>query len=237
VKGFEALVRWQHPQRGLLEPAAFIDIAEETGSIHELGAWVLEEACRQTVIWNAARPDAAPLRISVNLSARQMTRPALAGLVESVLDRYGIAPAQLALELTETVLIEQTRQSTATLCALDELGVQLVLDDFGTGYSSLSHLKRFPLSELKLDRSYVAGLGSDTGDTAIVGAVLGIARVLGMSVTAEGIETAEQVAALQALGCPLGQGFHFARPLPAAEATRVLEMPALWLKGFAPARD
>jgi EAL domain-containing protein (putative c-di-GMP-specific phosphodiesterase class I) len=135
------------------------------------------------------------------------------------------------------VLIEQTRQSTATLQALDELGVQLVLDDFGTGYSSLSHLKRFPLSELKLDRSYVAGLGSDTGDTAIVGAVLGIARTLGMSVTAEGVETAEQVVALQALGCPLAQGFHFARPLPPGEATRLLEMPALWLEGFALARD
>ncbi|PZS36196.1 MAG: GGDEF domain-containing response regulator [Pseudonocardiales bacterium] len=213
VVGVEALARWQHPVRGLLEPEAFIAAAEETGLIIGLGAWVLEEACRQWHAWEAA--GAVVPRMSVNLSARQLAQPDLAEVVARVLADTRTDPGSLSLEITESTVVADEGSAIAALYALKDQGVAIGLDDFGTGYASLSLLKRIPVDVLKVDRSFVAGLGVDPKDAPIVTAVVGLADALRLTVIAEGVETSEQVYALRAMGCRYAQGFYFWPPLPA----------------------
>jgi diguanylate cyclase (GGDEF)-like protein/PAS domain S-box-containing protein len=216
VGGVEALVRWQHPERGLLRPGDFIGIAEETGLIGPIGEWVLGEACEQVARWSADRPDSRPLTltVAVNLSARQMAGPGLVEAVKHAIARTGIDPASLCLEITESQLVSDA-DATRTLLALKGLGVRLAIDDFGTGYSSLSYLKRLPVDTVKIDSSFVEGLGRRADDRAIVSAMIKMAHALGLSVVAEGVETQAQAEELRALGCDVGQGFLWAQPLPA----------------------
>jgi EAL domain-containing protein (putative c-di-GMP-specific phosphodiesterase class I) len=226
--GVEALLRWRHPQRGEVPPSEFIPIAEENGLIEPIGRWVLEHACRQAAQWYQARPDAAPLTMSVNLSAVQVRR-SLPDVVRSVLRSTGLDPACLSLEITETVMVRDAEGLGEVLQALKALGVRLVLDDFGTGYSSLSYLTRLPLDVLKVDRSFVDGLGSESRDTAITETIIAMSRALSLDVVAEGVETVEHVRELSRLGCGLAQGFHFSRAVPAEEITRALEQGPHWL--------
>ncbi len=223
IVGVEALLRWRHPERGEIPPSEFIPIAEENGLIEPIGRWVLEHACRQAAQWYQARPDAAPLTMSVNLSAVQVTRRSLPDVVRSVLRSTGLDPTCLSLEITETVMVRDAEGLGEVLGALKALGVRLVLDDFGTGYSSLSYLTRLPLDVLKVDRSFVDGLGSEPRDTAITETIIAMSRALSLDVVAEGVETADHVRELSRLGCGLAQGFHFSRAVPAAEITRALE--------------
>jgi diguanylate cyclase (GGDEF)-like protein/PAS domain S-box-containing protein len=216
----EALVRWRHPVRGAVPPDTFIPVAEETGMIVPLGRWVLRTACRQAREWNSL---GHALTVSVNLSAREFQDPALAADVAHILAGTRLAPGRLRLEITERLAMRDAAATTATLAALRALGVQVAIDDFGTGYSSLAYLKRFPVDVLKVDRAFVGGLGTNPEDTAIVGAMIGLGRTLGLAVTAEGVETAAQVAHLRALGCTSAQGYYFARPLDAEVLTTLLE--------------
>ena len=213
--GAEALARWHHPVAGLLEAGAFIELAEDSGLILDLGEWVLNEACRQAGEWHRERPD-FPLTIRVNLSARQIAQPHLVDQVVAAMAAGGIEPSSLCLEITETALMSDPAAGLRVLQDLRSLGVELAIDDFGTGYSSLSYLKRFPVDVLKIDRSFVDGLGDDPEDTAIVTAIISLARALGLRVVAEGVETRRQLDELRRLGCDRGQGFMFARPRPAA---------------------
>ena len=230
IVGLEALVRWQHPTRGLVAPLSFIPVAEETGLIIPLGRWVLETACRQAREWMEAFP-ASRLVMSVNLSARQFTQPDLVQQVAAILAETGLPPELLELEITESVMMDQTEAGTRALRALRVLGVKLVLDDFGTGYSSLAYLKHLPLDTIKIDRSFVNGLEADDANLPIVQAVIALAHGLGISVVAEGIETAGQLARLRALGCDRGQGFFYARPMPPAD------LGPLLVAGIAPEAD
>jgi diguanylate cyclase (GGDEF)-like protein len=214
VLGMEALLRWEHPTRGLVPPLAFIPVAEETGLILPIGRWVLETACHQMRDWQRRFMAASGMSMSVNLSARQFADSSLVTSVATILDHAGLQPGQLELEITESVVMDQSEASVERLRGLRVLGVRLVLDDFGTGYSSLSYLRRLPLDTIKVDRSFVAGLGSDPADIPIVKAVIALAHGLGIDVVAEGIETAEQLASLRELACDRGQGYLFARPLP-----------------------
>jgi diguanylate cyclase (GGDEF)-like protein len=222
VLGAEALVRWNHPERGLLSPGHFIPIAEEVGLIVPIGEWVLRTACREAVMWGHERLDELPLSVAVNLSARQVSNPRVVQTVRNALEMTGLQPQLLELEITESALIEEADRPRDNLHALRELGVKLVLDDFGTGYSSLTYLKRFALDGLKIDRSFTDGLGVDPDDTAIVSAVTGMAKGLGLAVTAEGVETEAQRSELRRLGCRRAQGYHFGRPMPAREFRRVI---------------
>ncbi len=224
VEGVEALVRWQHPTRGLLEPKEFIALAEETGLIVPIGAYVLREACRQAQRWRAAGPGGAPLGMNINLSARQFARPSLPGLVAEVLAETGVDPASIWFEITESVLMEDAESTTAALAQLKALGVSLAIDDFGTGYSSLAYLKRFPVDKVKVDRAFVDGLLGDPEDAAIVAAVVNLAHNLDLRAVAEGVETAEQAARLRDLGCDLGQGFYFGAPGTAERLSAYLRL-------------
>ena len=219
--GAEALARWHHPVDGLLEAGAFIELAEDSGLILDLGAWVLDQACRQAGEWHRERPD-FKLMIRVNLSARQIAQPDLVDLVVAALDKGGIESSSLCLEITETALMADPAAGLKVLQDLRGLGVELAIDDFGTGYSSLSYLKRFPVDVLKIDRSFVDGLGDDPEDTAIVTAIISLGRALGLRVVAEGVETQRQLAELRRLGCDRGQGFMFAKPAPAPKLWDVL---------------
>jgi diguanylate cyclase (GGDEF)-like protein len=221
IVGFEALVRWQHPVRGLVPPLAFIPLAEETGLIVPLGRWVLETACRQAVRWHASRPGGPRLLMSVNLSARQFVQPDLVDQVDTILAETGMDPTLLELEITESVVMDQSEAGVRTLSRLRDMGVRLVLDDFGTGYSSLSYLRHLPLDTIKIDRTFVAGLDGQA-DRSIVEAVISLAHGLRISVVAEGIETEDQFEMLRAMGCDVGQGYLFARPMAAADAGRLL---------------
>ncbi len=223
----EALVRWKHPQRGLLFPADFVGLSEETGLIVPLGRWVLHEACRQTRQWQLAAP-AMKLAISVNLSARQLQQPGLVEEIDAVLRETRLDPSALRLEITETVVMHDAPTTLAKLEALKALGVQLAIDDFGTGYSSLGYLKRFPVDTLKIDRSFVKGIGRDVEDSAIVRAVITVAKSLGLSVTAEGIETADQLDQLRTLGCDHGQGYFFAKPMTSDRVPALLVATSPW---------
>jgi diguanylate cyclase (GGDEF)-like protein/PAS domain S-box-containing protein len=225
----EALVRWDHPERGRISPGDFIPVAEENGLIEPIGRWVLEHACRQAAEWCRERPDCAPLTMSVNLSAAQVANPALAETVATVLRVTGLDPTCLALELTESMLVGDDEELFETLIALKALGVRLVLDDFGTGYSSLSYLTRLPLDALKVDRSFVDGLGTESRDTAVTEAIVAMSRALSLRVVGEGAETEQQVVELARLGCDLMQGFYFSRPVPAQEITRMLTEGPAWL--------
>ena len=220
VVGFEALVRWQHPRRGQVPPLSFIPLAEETGLIHPLGRWVLETACRQAAAWRDAH-EGSNLVMSVNLSGRQFAQPDLVDEVAGILIESRLAPEALELEITKSVVMDESEVGVRTLRRLRDLGVRLVLDDFGTGYSSLSYLKHLPLDTIKIDRSFVAGLSEDA-DRSIVEAVVPLAHGLRIGVVAEGIETEAQRRRLIELGCGLGQGYLFSRPVPAAEAGRLL---------------
>jgi diguanylate cyclase (GGDEF)-like protein len=215
--GYEALLRWFHPQRGLIGPDRFIPLAEETGLIVPMGEWVLNEACREAASLSNG-DDEGDLVMGVNLSFRQVAQPKLRGLVARALDQSGLDPSRLCLELTESVLMENSDQAISTLRALKSLGVQLALDDFGTGYSSLSYLQRFPVDTVKIDRSFVNRLGTDADGSAIVDAVLRIGEVLDLEVVAEGVETDNQQAELRGLGCRIAQGYLFGRPQPAEVA-------------------
>ncbi len=235
ITGLEALVRWQHPERGLLDPGEFISIAEDSGLIEPIGRWVQGAACRQTLIWHEQRPDARPFDISVNLSARQVAHRDLPAAVSEILERTGLDPIHLRLEITETVLVEESATAIATLEALSELGVGLVLDDFGTGYSSLAYLNRFPFDALKIDRSFVEALGVEQERTAIIEAIIGMARALSLDVIAEGVENEVQLSELRRLDCDFGQGHLFSRALPPAKVERLLA-EEVGYSGMLPAR-
>jgi diguanylate cyclase (GGDEF)-like protein/PAS domain S-box-containing protein len=229
VVGVEALLRWEHPERGLISPDDFIHVAEENGLIEPIGRWVLERASRQAAYWYAARPDAAPIEMSVNLSAVQVAHRDPAEVVATVLRATGLDPGCLTLEITESVMLADAEGLTEALRALKALGVRLVLDDFGTGYSSLAYLTRLPLDALKVDRSFIDGLGTEPRDTAITEAIVAMSHALSLQVVGEGAETALQVAELARMGCDFVQGYHFSRPVPAHEITRMLHHGPAWL--------
>ena len=222
VVAVEALVRWQHPERGLLEPVEFIGVAEDSGLIGALGDWVLAAACRDGASWQRRFDRPEPLLVCVNASPRQLADAAFPARVADVMDRSGLPPGSLALEITESVLMEEAHAPVTVLAGLRKYGLRLMLDDFGTGYSSLAYLKRFPLDVLKIDRSFIAGLGHDEDDAAIVAAVIEMARQLGLIVVAEGVERPEQLERLRELGCDRVQGRLIAGPMPAAGVERLM---------------
>jgi EAL domain-containing protein (putative c-di-GMP-specific phosphodiesterase class I) len=218
--GVEALVRWQHPELGLVSPARFIPLAEEAGLIGMIGEWVLREACRQMLAW-----DAAGLHIpcvAVNLSVQQLERETLLPLVADVLASSGLDGARLELEVTESMIMGESGQALNVLQGLRELGVKLAIDDFGTGYSSLSYLKRLPIHRLKIDKSFVRESHIDPDDAAIATAIIGMAKGLGIGVTAEGVENEEQLAFLKQAGCQIVQGYYFGTPLPAEDLVKLV---------------
>ena len=222
VIGFEALVRWQHSERGLVSPMDFIPVAEETGLIVPIGRWVLREACRQMSEWKRRDASAAPLFISVNLSGKQFTQPDLLGQVTRTLEETGLDPRSLKLEITESVVMENIEAAVETLESLRSLGVEMSIDDFGTGYSSLSYLHRLPIDTLKVDRSFVSRMASNNENTEIVRTIVTLAQSLDMKVVAEGVETSEQLSQLQILRCEGAQGYLFSRPLDAEAAGALL---------------
>ncbi|HTB98059.1 MAG TPA: EAL domain-containing protein [Terracidiphilus sp.] len=225
IVGVEALIRWRHPERGLIAPMEFIPKAEECGVILPIGDWGLEEACRQIQKWNREDPRNISLRVGVNLSARQFARPGLADHVEALLMEAGMSGRQLGLEMTESSLIPNMRTAAKVLSGLRELGVSLLMDDFGTGYSSLNYLHSFPFDVLKIDRSFVVRMTEGEQALQIVRTIIELARVLGMDVVAEGIETREQYRLLRQLGCKYGQGFLFARPMSVSKVSALLRLP------------
>jgi diguanylate cyclase (GGDEF)-like protein/PAS domain S-box-containing protein len=218
----EALVRWNHPTKGLLPPPAFIPLAEEQGLIGPIGNWVLHQACRQARRWHDQFPDAAPLAVHVNLSGRQLEEQRLVGEVTGALEASRLPPKLLTLEITESVLVTDIEAMSGRLRELKGLGVQLAIDDFGTGYSSLSYLRRFPIDMLKIDKAFVDGIGRGREDTALAHAIVKLSHTLQLHTVAEGIEEADQAAHLAAIGCQDGQGFHFARPLVTSAMTELL---------------
>ena len=222
LRGFEALVRWQHPERGLVSPLDFIPVAEDTGQIVSIGEWALREACRQMRRWQKRYPSEPPLHISVNLSGRQFAQPDLIGQVRSILGETQIAPRSLKLEITESVVMENIDTATEMLRQLRALGVQLSIDDFGTGYSSLSYLHRFPIDTLKVDRSFVMRMVDNNENIEIVRTIVMLAQTLGMDVVAEGVETKEQLALLRKLSCENGQGYFFSRPVSVGGAEKII---------------
>jgi diguanylate cyclase (GGDEF)-like protein/PAS domain S-box-containing protein len=220
--GFEALVRWQHPQRGLLPPTEFVPLAEETGLIVPLGWWVLREACRQTSAWQARFPSDPPLMVSVNLSSKQFLQAELAAEIERLLGETGLDPHSLKLEITETVIMDDPESASGMLAHLRALGVQVCIDDFGTGYSSLNYLHRIPVDTLKIDRSFVRQMDSAEENMQIVQSIVGLAHNLAIDVIAEGVETEAQRDQLAALDCEYGQGYLFSRPVDRAAAEAFL---------------
>jgi diguanylate cyclase (GGDEF)-like protein len=218
----EALLRWRHPDRGLLSPGAFMEIAESAGLSAEIGEWVLETACAQAVVWRDTLSRAEPLPVSVNVSAYELARTNLSVVVQRVLAATGLEPGLLELEVTESALLGDVTAARRELERLKALGVRLVVDDFGTGYSSLTALRSLSIDELKLDRSFVQGLSDDGSSSSLIEAVLGLAKAIQANVTAEGVETWEQVSQLRSVGCDFAQGYLFARPAAAAEATALL---------------
>jgi diguanylate cyclase len=224
LRAVEALVRWNHPVRGLLGPGEFIDLAEETGAVVPLGAWVLRAACREVADWRADTPGAASLRLAVNLSPKQVAQADLVQAVETILAETGFPPDRLTLEITESVILQPDPLTIGRLQALRDLGIQLAVDDFGTGYSALSYLRRLPVTVLKIDRSFVTGIADDAEARSVCEAVVHLGGAFKMTVVAEGIETADQAAALIDMGCEIGQGFHFHRPLPPPEAAALVRI-------------
>ncbi|HUP68243.1 MAG TPA: EAL domain-containing protein [Acidimicrobiales bacterium] len=223
ITGVEALVRWHHPRRGVVSPAEFVALAEETGLILRLGTWVLEEACRQGQQW---LEDGLAINVSVNISADQFQKGGLPAQLREILIVTGLPPQRLTLEMTESVVMEEAEATMQIMGEIDNLGVRLALDDFGQGYSSLSYLKRFPLDVLKVDKAFVDGLVDNSEDRAIVRSVVALARELGISVTAEGIETERQLEHVKALGCDVGQGYWFSRPVAADAITELVRSAA-----------
>lgn len=235
VRGFEALVRWQHPERGFISPIDFIPMAEETGLIIPIGQWVLEEACRQIHKWQEQFPQYPPLQISVNLSVKQFMNKDLIEHIKTALRETGVDPHSLKLEITESMVMENVEAAIEMLEQMRSLGIELSIDDFGTGYSSLSYLHRFPISTLKVDRSFVSRMTGNNENAEIVRTILMLARSLKMDVVAEGVETAEQLAHLKALDCEYGQGYYFSKPLSIEEMTPWLaqnQLPKMVLSPF-----
>ena len=230
LTGVEALLRWDHPDRGVVAPSDFIPLAEQTGLIGPIGTWVLREACRQAVAWSAAAPAAAELAVSVNVSARQLQSEGFVDLVTDVLRESGLAPDRLVLELTESVLLDHDETTVATLRTIRACGVRIAVDDFGTGYSSLSYLSRFPVDLLKVDRSFVDRLGAGGSDaesegSALARSIVQLGHSLALTTVAEGIEQPDQLRALQAMGCEYGQGFYFARPVGPEHIAKMVQVP------------
>jgi EAL domain-containing protein (putative c-di-GMP-specific phosphodiesterase class I) len=225
IVGMEALIRWVHPEHGVVPPMKFIPIAEESGLILPIGDWGLAEACRQITLWRQEDPMWSSLKVCVNLSARQFSRDGLADHVRTLLRQTGVNSHQLGLEMTESSLITNMETALEVLGSLRRLGVSLSMDDFGTGYSSLSYLHSFPFDMLKIDRSFVGRMTEGEQPMQIVRTIIELARVLGMDVVAEGIETPEQYKLLRDMGCRYGQGFLFAQPLPASQVTELLRLP------------
>jgi EAL domain-containing protein (putative c-di-GMP-specific phosphodiesterase class I) len=220
VVATEALIRWRHPTRGLLLPAEFVGLAEDTGLIVPLGRWVLEEACAQAVRWQSLRNEGSrswKQNISINVSPRQLSEPSFASQLDEIIEHTGIDPDTLWLEITEGTLLRDPERSVGTLRAVRSLGAHIAIDDFGTGYSSLSYLKQLPVESLKIDRSFVEGLGHDSESSAIVRAVIALADSMGLACIAEGVETSEQAQILRQLGCHIAQGYLFGRALSAAQ--------------------
>jgi diguanylate cyclase (GGDEF)-like protein/PAS domain S-box-containing protein len=221
----EALLRWVHPERGLVPPHEFIPLAEDTGLIVPIGAWVLDQSCRQLARWQRIEPS---MTLAVNLSVRQLLDPAIAARLSAVVLQSGARAEGLCLELTESVFMEDVEFFGKALASLKRLGVRLTIDDFGTGYSSLSYLKRFPVDAVKVDRAFVDGLGTDPHDSALVAAIVAMAAALDLEVTAEGVETQAQLAHLKRLGCRRVQGFHLARPMSADAMTQLIADSHSW---------
>jgi EAL domain-containing protein (putative c-di-GMP-specific phosphodiesterase class I) len=228
IVGLEALVRWAHPQRGLLLPGAFLDCAEETGLSLPLGEFVLDEGCRQLAAWQRRFPSDPPLTLALNFSTRQFLQSDLVAQLDTALTRHEVLPGSLRLEITENMFLEDVEAVTEILFALRRRNIRLYLDDFGTGYSSLSQLQNFPIDTLKIDRSFIARLGGHHPRPEIVGAIIALVRNLRMQVVAEGVESEVQLAALRRMGCEFGQGFYFAKPLPAAEVKELLASKPRW---------
>ena len=225
ISGFEALLRWYHPDRGLVCPDDFVPLAEETKLILPIGMWVIRTAAEQLRIWQKQHRLSDPLSISVNMSCRQFSQPDLVNQIERVLLETGLDARCLRMEITESAIMEHVETASSVLTRLKALGVKLALDDFGKGYSSLSYLHQFPFDTLKLDRSFIARIGPRGENLEIVRTIVSLAQVLGLDVVAEGVETARQLAQLQDLGCQLGQGYFFSRPLTAQAASAMLEQP------------
>jgi diguanylate cyclase (GGDEF)-like protein len=226
ISAGEALVRWEHPARGRIAPAEFIPLAEESGLIRALDRHVLEQTCRQARRWQAIAPGDPPLRLHVNLSAAELRDPDLTADVQAMLERFGVPPERLALEITETELLDDAVTSAARFGELRSLGIRIALDDFGTGYSSLSYLHSLPLDSLKIAKPFVDGLEGDGPDASFIGVIVELARKLGLDVIAEGIETPAQLNALRDLGVELGQGFLIGRPAAAGTGRFRRQMPA-----------
>ena len=222
VEGLEALVRWRHPKRGLLAPGHFIEVAEDTGLIEQLGTFVLREACQTLAAWRVRFPAAARLTMGINVSPRQLSRGDFVDLVAATCREFALPPARVNLEITETTLVENAQLASRSLQQLRKVGVQLSIDDFGTGYSSLHYLHQFPVQSLKIDRSFVAALGADPRNSAIIRAVVALAQELGIRTVAEGVEYASQMQVVQKLGCDLAQGYLFYRPLPPQEVESLI---------------
>ncbi len=225
LAGFEALMRWQHPERGLVSPGEFIPIAEETGLILPMGQWILMEACRQLSEWQKKYPQYRRLSMSVNISSRQFSQRGTIDLLKDVLDKTGLNPALLKLEITETAIMENTESAMEILLALKKMGVQLSVDDFGTGYSSLGYLYRFPMDVLKIDRSFISRVDTDGEKLELVRTIITLAWNLGMDVIAEGVETTKQLAQLKMLKCEYGQGYLFSKPMSAEHTEKFLLLP------------
>jgi predicted signal transduction protein with EAL and GGDEF domain len=213
--GAEALVRWEHPVRGLLSPGQFVPVAESSDLILELGDWIISDVCRQLAAWHSA--GLPQVTVAINLAARHFRRPALSEHINSLLQAYGLSPEVLELELTESTLVDRGPSTLANLRDLQKLGVRVSLDDFGTGYSCLSYLKQLPLSALKIDQSFIKDLATDSGYRRLAGTVIELGHMLGLDVVAEGVETEEQCRILVEEGCELGQGYLFGHPVPAKE--------------------
>jgi diguanylate cyclase (GGDEF)-like protein len=233
ITSLEALVRWQHPTRGLLPPAEFIELAEETGAIVAIGNWVIDTACHQMARWNSGATD--PLTISVNLSPVQVFRADLVDTAVAALSRSGLLPRDLVFELTEEVMLKDTEAAARRLHALKAVGVRLAIDDFGTGYSSLNYLRRLPIDILKIDKSFIDGIVDDDAASALTGGIINLARALGLDTVAEGVERPEQLAELRRLGCDHAQGFLMAKPMPAVQIATLIasgEITKNWIDEF-----
>ena len=228
ITGFEALVRWKHPDRGLIHPAEFIPVDEETGLIVPIGRWVLMEACKQIKDWQRAHPRAEPLTIGVNLSVKQFSQPDLVDQLSQVIEATGVLPSSLRLEITESAIIDKGRFATAILSQIRELGAQVYLDDFGTGYSSLSYLHGLPIDAIKIDRAFVSSMDTDDKNLRLVRTILTLAEIVGVRAEAEGISTAEQLRELRALNCAQGQGYLFSAPITREAVGELLRADPVW---------
>jgi diguanylate cyclase (GGDEF)-like protein len=235
LRGAEALIRWLHPERGLVPPATFIPLAEDSGLIEGIGNWVIHEACRQARAWQDQ--GLAPTRVAVNLSAFQFHNGKLLEAIRRSLDEFSLDPAYLEVEITESALMSDPEESVAILRRLSEMGVLVSVDDFGTGYSSMSYLQRFPIDKLKIDRTFISDVTSSNDDASIVSAIVSLGHTLNLKVIAEGVETPEQLEFLQMLGCDQYQGYHYSRPMPAAEFAELIRRDGSGHEAATPASD